>query len=205
MKIGLFPLSIVLFPGARYPLYIFEGRYRSLVHESRAHDRTFGINLVEEGHMFQVGCLARVAEVTTTYDDGSMDIIVEGTSRFQIKAYGPGDRPYLTADVNPLPDVAPTPDYQLLERTIGMYNELVESVYGEAEEPLEPSAWLDGGASFRIAQKAGLELATRQHVLEMRSETGRLEFLSNYLDELLPKVKELEKIQMLIRNDGYVK
>jgi ATP-dependent Lon protease len=203
--IGLLPLSIVLFPGSSYPLHIFESRYKVLVNEVMGQGGDFGINLVEEGRMFPIGCRAHVEKVVKRYEDGRMDIVVSGTDRYQITGYRSGEKPYLMADTDPFEDVDTDFDYDLLDACIGLYNQLVESVYGEAEEPLEAADWVSGGASFRIAQKAGLDLNVRQNLLEMRSEGDRLRFLKQYLDELLPKIREMEKIQSIIRNDGYLR
>jgi Lon protease-like protein len=203
--IGLFPLGLVLFPGASYPLHIFENRYKALVNEAIDGGAEFGINLVEDGRMFQIGCLAKVASIEQRYDDGRMDIIVTGTSRYTIQGYRSGERPYLTADAEPLVDEEDPVAFELLDSTIALFNQLIESVYGEdSEEILTSTDWINGGASFRIAQKSGLELSIRQQLLEMRSEKERLEFLSNYLTDLLPNVREVERMQLLSRNDGYV-
>lgn len=203
--IGLFPLNIVLFPGSSYPLHIFENRYKQLIREALDTGMEFGINLVESSRMFDVGCRATVTTVFKQYDDGRMDIVVTGTERYTVASSRTGERAYLLADIEPLVDTEPKPDPQLLATTIGLYNQLVESVYGEAEELLKPSEWMWGGASFRMAQKSGLDLVVRQQLLEMRTENERLQFLHTYLADLVPKVRELEKIQALIRNDGYVK
>jgi ATP-dependent Lon protease len=203
--IGLFPLNIVLFPGSSYPLHIFENRYKLLIRESIDNSTEFGINLVESSKMFEIGCRASVTTVFREYDDGRMDIVVTGTERYTITRYRSGERLYMIAETEPLVDVEPKPDPQLLTTTIGLYNQLVESVYGEAEELLKPGEWMWGGASFRMAQKSGLDLVVRQKLLEMLSENERLTFLHEYLTDLVPKVRELEKVQALIRNDGYVK
>jgi len=203
--LGLFPLHIVLFPGSSYPLNIFENRYKILIGEVISAKTTFGINLVDAGRMFPVGCRAEVSEVLKTDDDGRMDIIVTGMSRYMVKAFYTDAAPYLTADTDDFEDEEPRPEYSTLEATISLYNQLIESVYGEAEDLLDPTDWLAGGASFRMAQKSGLDLTVRQQILEMRSETERLKFLHQYLDEILPRIKQAEKVQMLVRNDGYIK
>jgi ATP-dependent Lon protease len=203
--IGLFPLNIVLFPGSSYPLHIFESRYKLLIRESLDQGTEFGINLVESSRMFDIGCRATVTTVFREYEDGRMDIVVTGTERYTVLSHRHGENEYIVADVEALVDTEPKPDPQLLATTITLYNQLVESVYGEAEELLKPSEWMWGGASFRMAQKSGLDLVVRQKMLEMLSENERLRFLHEYLTELVPKIRELEKIQALIRNDGYVK
>ncbi len=198
-------MSIVLFPGSSYPLHIFESRYKTLVNETLEQGSGFGINLVEDGRMSPVGCIAHVEKVVKRYDDGRMDIIVSGTERYTITGYRSGEKPYLMAETDPFDDVDTDVNYDLLDSTIKLYNQLVESVYGEAEEPLETTDWVSGGGSFRVAQKAGLDLTVRQNLLEMRSEQERLTVLKEYLEELLPKIREMEKIQSIIRNDGYLR
>jgi len=207
-RIGLFPLNIVLFPGSAYPLRIFEKRYLALIQQSIDADREFGILLLHEQKMAQTGCLAKVAKVTRIFPDGMMEIVVLGTDRFVIEPSDPASHDtesqlYLTANWAPFEDIDPRPDYELLETSIALYNKLVESVYGEAEEILDPSEWLGGGCSFRMAQKCGLDLTIRQQLLEMRSENERLTFIHTYLAEILPKIRQVEKMQMLVRNDGY--
>ena len=48
-KIPLFPLHLVVFPGSRLPLRIFEPRYTDLVSECLQGDKGFGICLINEG------------------------------------------------------------------------------------------------------------------------------------------------------------
>ena len=43
-SIALFPLNTVLFPGATLPLHIFEPRYRRMLADCLAGDKSFGIN-----------------------------------------------------------------------------------------------------------------------------------------------------------------
>jgi len=206
MLIGLFPLNIVLFPGSSYPLRIFEPRYKILIQEAIDSDGVFGINLVADNKIAHVGCVAKVKNVLHRYSDGTMEIVVTGIERFRIEQYLPSDKPYLVADIETFDDETHAPpDFELLETTIRLYNQLAEVIYGEAEPLLEPSQWITGGAAFRIGQKAGLDLSLRQKMLEMLSEDERLTFLRQYLQELVPKVKEYETMQLLSRNDGYLR
>ena len=54
-EIGLFPLELVLLPGERVPLHIFEDRYRELIGECLAEDGRFGLILENEDGLRQVG------------------------------------------------------------------------------------------------------------------------------------------------------
>ena len=54
-RIPLFPLSnVVLFPGARVPLHIFEPRYRQMLQAALEGDRLLGMVAVRPGHQEQM-------------------------------------------------------------------------------------------------------------------------------------------------------
>ena len=48
-RLGMFPLSAVLYPHAQIPLHVFEPRYRALMHDCLEADRRFGVVLIEHG------------------------------------------------------------------------------------------------------------------------------------------------------------
>lgn len=203
--LGLFPLNIVLFPNASYPLHIFEERYKALVREAMLNDSEFGINLVEGGKMFEVGCKVKVTRILKDYPDGRKDIVVTGTSRYRVLKVRPSEASYITADVVDYKDEEPEAGSEMLDHALRLYNELIERIYGEAEEQLRKEDWAKGHASFKMAQKSGLDLLLRQRLLEMRSESERLSMITEHLGKVLPKIRRAEQIRMLSRNDGYLK
>src|ERR1022692_4592121 len=80
----LFPLQVVLFPGAELPLHIFEDRYKEMIGEA-VRDRTeFGVVMASEKGMVSTGCTATVERVLKQYPDGRMDILTLGRRRFEI-------------------------------------------------------------------------------------------------------------------------
>ena len=84
-ELGLFPLPIVLLPTERVPLHIFEPRYRELIGECLETDREFGLLLTtDDGTVHQIGTRASVEEVLEELDDGRLNIIVEGRTRFRL-------------------------------------------------------------------------------------------------------------------------
>ena len=82
-EIGLFPLGLVLLPTEQVPLHIFEPRYRELIRESLEREFPFGIVYADEDGLRQIGTLATVSEVVERFDDGRLNILVEGGARFR--------------------------------------------------------------------------------------------------------------------------
>jgi Lon protease-like protein len=199
----LFPLHAVLFPNSALPLYIFEERYKLLIGKSVADGSSFGINLTEGKMVTAVGCSALVREVIRTYDDGRMDIVVEGCRRYRIGHYSKRPSPYLLGVVEYLEPVDEEPDSELACETVRLYKRLAEKVYTDGRFQVEADQSF-GPLSFRLAQKAGMDLVQRQRVLEQDSENQRLEMIRSYLEHVLPKVERVEEIARIIRSDGYL-
>ncbi|MBK7576021.1 MAG: LON peptidase substrate-binding domain-containing protein [Ignavibacteria bacterium] len=204
MTLGLFPLNLVLFPHVRVPLHIFEPRYKELMNECLERGSEFGINLVEEGHMHPIGCAARVVEVTQSYPDGRMDVIVEGTRRFRLLELKNNDRPFATGEIEGLDDDDVTLDQLLLNECLEKYNLIVTLVYG-ATAPLLTHTDLGICPSFDMAPKSGLSTEQKQSLIELSSENQRLEELHEHFTELLPMIRRAEAIQRVVQSDGYLR
>ena len=106
-ELPLFPLNTVLFPYASVQLHVFEDRYREMVRTCLEFDRPFGIVLIRAGNEvskhvdpYMVGTAVRIVQVHT-YDDGRMDIQVQGERRFRIRELDES-RPYLIGKVEPV-------------------------------------------------------------------------------------------------------
>ena len=82
--IPLFPLNVVLMPGAPLPLHIFEDRYKQMVNECLEQESEFGMVFADESGTRKVGCTAKIVELVERYDDGRMLILVEGSRRFRL-------------------------------------------------------------------------------------------------------------------------
>jgi Lon protease-like protein len=119
-------LGTVLFPGLVLPLHIFEERYRTLVRELVASTsdgpHEFGVVTLRRGlevlqpgeseaaptpvtapQLYDVGCTAELRQVTEL-PDGRFDIVTVGRRRFKVLTVASGSAPYLTAEVEWLPD-----------------------------------------------------------------------------------------------------
>src|SRR5467141_509982 len=66
----LFPLQVVLLPGAQLPLHIFEDRYKEMMAEVIRDRLEFGVVLASEKGIVNTGCTATVDKVLRQYPDG---------------------------------------------------------------------------------------------------------------------------------------
>ncbi len=80
----LFPLQLVVFPGEKLNLHIFEPRYKQLIREVEQNGTTFGIPSYIDGKVMDVGTEIRLISVEKRYEDGQMDIRTEGMGLFRI-------------------------------------------------------------------------------------------------------------------------
>jgi len=199
----LFPLNVVLFPRSALPLHIFEERYKVLINECIGSGAPFGIVLSSDKGTADVGCSATVSSVARRYDDGRMDIVVGGQSRYRLLRYDSGRAPYLVGEIRYFGEPDEAVDGDLAAGTVELYNALIAAAYKESGTLIGLDR-CESGLSFVMAQKAGLDLARRQELLEIPGENGRLRMLKEYLTELLPRLKRAEELQRVIKNDGYI-
>ena len=204
-KIGLFPLNIVVFPESSVPLHIFEPRYKELVNTALDGHKDFGINLVDSARLYQTGCTVEVSEISRRYPDGRLDVIVTGKQRYTLRSLREGEELYYVGIVDYFSDDEDEPvDTSLRAECITLYNELIEIVYPGAADEYVLDVVSTVVASFVIAQKAGLDILRKQELLEIRSENRRLEILQDYMERLLPDLREKRRLQDVIMSDGYI-
>src|SRR6266568_6618179 len=83
-RIPLFPLNVVLLPGAELPLHIFEPRYRAMVKDCLEEKSEFGMLLSLPNGVARVGCTAEILQIAKRYEDGRMDILTAGRAPFRV-------------------------------------------------------------------------------------------------------------------------
>ncbi|MQL77536.1 hypothetical protein Taro_009961 [Colocasia esculenta] len=107
VELPLFPLPLVLFPGAILPLQIFEFRYRIMMHTLLETDLRFGVVFSDAGSVAGVGCVGEVVKHERLVDDRFF-LICKGQERFRITRLTQ-TKPYLVAEVAWLEDRPPPP------------------------------------------------------------------------------------------------
>jgi Lon protease-like protein len=194
----LFPLEIVLFPGAALPLHIFEPRYKEMIGECLAQDQPFGMVRVKDSSLSAVGCSASIVNVIKKYDDGRLDIAAEGLRRFEIKQVNQ-ERSFLQGEVVYFEDEPSIPGKGVIDAAIELHKQLFEVLGQNIEVEHESDA-----LSFHLAQELPVDLDFKQALLEMKSEAERLETLTEYYRATIPKIELTLRARQRASGNGHV-
>jgi Lon protease-like protein len=188
-ELGLFPLGIVLLPSEHVPLHIFEPRYRELIAECLEKQQEFGLIYADEDGVREIGTRARVVDVLEEFEDGRLNVVVEGGARFRVERLTQG-RSFITAIVAPAPDGLGEADPETAARAVGSFRALAAVAGAEPDEIDETASQL----SFDLAAQVELPAEAKQELLELDDEQARLEVVIGLLDsvrEALLAVREL--------------
>ena len=214
----LFPLQVVLLPGAELPLHIFEDRYKEMMREIIRDRLEFGVVLANEKGIVNTGCTATVDQVLRQYPDGRMDLLTRGRRRFEIVRLN-DERAFLRGSVDFFDDdesAAAAPEIQ--KRAIDGYRELQAlsengpsaspEAMGRKESPEtrpgSPEAIdkNDPQLSFRLAQPVP-DLGFRQTLLSTRSEAERLRQLADFLPAYLHRQRRIQHMKEVAPKNGH--
>jgi Lon protease-like protein len=194
--LAIFPLPLVLFPGARQALHIFEPRYRRLLADCLSGDRRFGIAYAEPSALpgadpapapGACGCVA-VVRSSQPLPDGRSNILTEGERRFVLRSWLPRDVPYRVAEVEEFDDEPDDPQeaaalavevraaFTRVEAALAALTDRDDEAHALPDEP--------GPLSFRVAGSLELTADVQLALLRSRSTTSRLRRLTALLGPL---------------------
>ena len=210
IELPLFPLNVVLFPGADLPLHIFEARYRLMIQECSEQEKPFGLVLARphsplmHEEPYPIGTMADILALSRM-DDGRMNLIARGGQRFRILEQH-REKPYLTGIVEIYHDL-PESEQALRERAnkaqelFNTYLEILLEVVGKPETqfnlPAEPEE-----LSHFIAYFLDIEDEEKQQLLEMNLTTERLEYVIETLRREVPFVRQMLSMSNIYRAGG---
>jgi len=186
VKVPLFPLRTVLYPGGPLPLRIFEPRYLDMVSDCLKRDAPFGVLLIRNGSetgpatTYEVGTLARI---TDWYQgsDGLLGVTAIGEQRFrllsarrqpdglnigEIEVLEPEDHRSLPEEYEPLA--------QILAGVLDDLGRLYESL----ERQYDDAGWV----GYRFAEILPISPEQKQSCLEVNDALQRLHLVREVLD-----------------------
>ena len=187
LRIPLFPLNTVLFPGGVQALKIFEQRYLDMAAACLKDNTPFGICLIEAGgevgeaavpHPF--GTLAHI----TDWDMeqlGLLMISTRGGRRFRVLDHEVGADKLLMATAELLAEPE-TPLPQARERLLPLLQRIVSDL-GPERMP-EPHRFGDAAwVGYRLTEILPIQNLAKQRLLELDDPLSRLEILEKFLDQ----------------------
>lgn len=184
-SLPLFPLPLVLFPGMRLPLRIFESRYIDLIRDCSRSGTGFGVVYLEpagdrrSARHAEVGTEAMIEDFTTL-DDGLLGIETRGSRRFRIRSTSARDNGLIMADVSWLgtEPAAPVPS------EFGVLGTLYREIVARTDASQMPDADPDDAGSLGMALAATLPIqpAEAQIALELHDARERLAYLLSLLE-----------------------
>ncbi|WP_410810941.1 LON peptidase substrate-binding domain-containing protein [Micromonospora sp. 067-2] len=198
VRLPVFPLATVLFPGLVLPLHIFEERYQALIRHlvdlPEGAPREFGVVAIQSGWevapagsggrstsgggdvtLHEVGCTAELRQVTPLAE-GGFDIVTVGRRRFRIEDVDERSEPYLTAEVEWLPEPSgPDEVAELLAaRVIAVFRQYLGLIRSDPEEISEQLPEDPTVLSHLVAATAVLTVDDRQRLLAIDGTAARL-------------------------------
>lgn len=181
-----FPLNVMVLPGEKMRLHIFEPRYKQLVNECLATDKTFGIPFVSSGKLMNVGSEIRVSKLIKKYANGEMDIETEGVRMFYLSDFQDPfiGKLYAGGNVDFIENPSLSDDTALINYFISFY----ASFYGKRL----PNEAFENLRSFDLARLLSFNNQQKYELIESKSNRARHSFFMHQMRFLL-LVKEQEK------------
>jgi Lon protease-like protein len=176
-ELGLFPLPLVLLPTEQVPLHIFEDRYKELIGECLEDEEEFGLVYADDDGIREIGTRAGVIHVLTEFEDGRLNVVVEGRERFRLVEVTEG-RSFHTGEVISLDDADDPAESDTVERARGLFGRLRELTGSEVEVPGSETPQL----SYALAARVELAPDVKLELLEETSERVRLERVCELLE-----------------------
>ena len=198
MKLPMFPLQSVFFPGEKVPLHIFEERYKQLINDCRSEAITFGIPVYIHDSI-AYGTEVQLMEVVTTYESGAMDVVCVARQVFKVltfdnemegKSYAGGIVQFL--------DNVNDGDKKIKQEVLSK----IENLYNLMDVPFAPmSAELFN--SYTLAHKMGLSFEQEYELLQLSRESERLSYIKSHLVDTIQVLKEVNRTKELIDMNGH--
>lgn len=199
--IPIFPLGVVVYPGEKLHLHIFEPRYKQLVKECQDTHKPFGIPTVLNNRLQEIGTLVRLSDIVQVYDNGEMDIRTQGLKVFRILEIikSVPEKLYSGAIVNYPENEEDAGNRELMQKVIRGVKELhrllnISKDFKKEESELK---------SYDVAHHAGLSLDEEYELLGLLKEIHRQEYLKRHLHKVLPMLMEMEQLKEKVKLNGH--
>ncbi|NCU02495.1 MAG: peptidase S16 [Chitinophagaceae bacterium] len=198
--IPIFPLGIIVFPGENLNLHIFEPRYKQLITECYEQKKPFGIPVVVQKELKELGTLVEVKEIKKVYDDGKMDITTKGVKVFRVlELIKEIPEKLYSGAIVAYPDDADDGKREMMQQVVKGIKELhrllqVSKDFKKPEDELK---------AFDVAHHMGLNIEEEYELLGLFREAQRQEYLKRHLGKVIPLLAEMENLKDKVKLNGH--
>tara|TARA_R110002096_G_scaffold327509_1_gene521645 strand:- start:2263 stop:2901 length:639 start_codon:yes stop_codon:yes gene_type:complete len=200
MKLPLFPLQSIFFPGETVPLHVFEERYKQLINDCREEAITFGIPVFINNKM-EYGVEVQLVEVVSTYETGEMDVVCVARQVFKLLAFDNVMEGKLYAGgIVKLMEY----DYEATDEKKQVIINGIRQLYTIMDVPYTEINVKEFN-SFTLAHKIGLSFEQEYQLLQIPSENDRLNFISLHLTSTITVLSQVERTKKIIELNGHFK
>jgi len=200
MKIPLFPLQSVFFPGETVPLHIFEDRYKELINDCREEAITFGIPVYLNGQLL-FGTEMQLEEIVKTYPNGEMDVVCKALRVFKLLVFDHtmDTKLYAGGIVTFLENIN---DGSNPHKAVIL--DLITELYVLMGVPFAGMP-IQEYNSYALVHKIGLSLEQEHELLQIISENERLSFIESHLRSAIKILEEINRTKKTIELNGHFK
>ena len=183
-KIPIFLLPLVLLPGEKLPLHIFEEKYKKMIEYCLKNNKKFGIINSKNNDSLIIGCTASIEQVVSAENESrEYDILVSGAERFIVKSYNTSED-YKQAYVKTWNDIDDTIDEVLLQEANVFLYEVLLKLGASSKIPQINMP----KSSFEIASMLDIDKRAKKILLKSQSENDRLIVLKRILKKAIIKI-----------------
>lgn len=188
MRVPLFPLNTVLYPGGPLPLRIFEARYLDMISDCLKRESPFGVLLIKDGAeagpatTHELGTLARISDWYQG-SDGLLGVTAIGERRFRLLSSERQKDGLNVGEVELMaeePYVALPENYKPLAEILEGVLDSLGKLYDALEKDYSDAGWL----SYRFAEILPITPEAKQEYLAIEDPVKRLERISSSLKTL---------------------
>ncbi len=188
MKVPLFPLNTVLYPGGPLPLRVFEPRYLDMISDCLKSDSPFGVLLIRSGSetgpatTYDVGTLARIIDWYQG-SDGLLGVTAIGEQRFRLISAHRRPNGLNIGEIELLDpeDLISLPEeYKPLAHILTGVLDDLGRLYESLDRQYDDAGWV----SYRFAAILPISTEQKQSCLESNDAMQRLHFVEEVLNSV---------------------
>lgn len=197
--IPIFPLPIVVYPGEKLNLHIFEPRYKQLINECNIEQKPFCIPILFQNELMEFATEIQLIKIVKLSKDGAMDISITGIKILKIleiikeiplKLYSGA----IVSEINNILDNHIKTNTEFEQLCIELFN-----ILGIYKDIFKSDFVLN---TFNVAHLIGFTLLEEIELLRHQSETSRQKLILQHIKKILPEAYRMIDIQEKAKLNG---